>query len=112
MVAPLFGLQDEASALVEIDAARADRAVSARKYDGAFEDVQIEPVVVPRRIWAIDTNQIAQFRQEKLTVRPLPGTGGLPAGNESGRRIDGHRRRKLHEGTHGNDYPQNTFVFT
>src|SRR5688500_7509974 len=51
VVASLLGFQDEASTLVKIDAAGADRAVSARKYDGAFEDVKIESVVVPRRIW-------------------------------------------------------------
>src|SRR3954471_14933681 len=89
------------NALPENEGILEDRAVSARKYDGAFEDVKIEPVVVPRRVWARDINQVAQFRQEKLTVRPLPRTRGFPAGNEHGRRIDGLRRRKLHKGTHG-----------
>ncbi|HEV7402340.1 MAG TPA: hypothetical protein VGO11_05415 [Chthoniobacteraceae bacterium] len=79
--APL-GLEDEAAALVEIDAAGAGGAVLVMKGDAALEDVGVGGIVGVRGIGLRDAEQRAEFGEEEGVVGALGGSGVLPAGDE------------------------------
>ena len=87
-VAALFGLQYEAAAAVQIDAA--GRAVGQRHR--FFEHVRVRRVVGRGRMRPLDLQHVAQLGEEELVVGALRRSGGLPAGDEGGDggRLVGH----------------------
>lgn len=78
----LLGLEDEAAALVEIDAAGAGGAVLMMKGDAALEDVGVVGVVGVRGVRARDAEEIAQLGEKEGVVGALGGAGALPASDE------------------------------
>lgn len=75
----LFGLQDEATALVEVDAARTGRAVAVVEGHAPLEDVGVVPIVGRGGFRARRVEEIAEFGQKELAVGPLRRPGGFPA---------------------------------
>ena len=65
----LFGLQDEAIALVQVDPAPGRRAIVKLVVDAPFEDVVVFFVFLFRRIGRIQTEQGAQTNDEGLKIR-------------------------------------------
>jgi hypothetical protein len=57
----VFGFEDEAAALVEVDAAGGVGAAAVVEADGALEDVGVVAVVGLRRVGAGDGEQVAQL---------------------------------------------------
>jgi hypothetical protein len=75
----LLGLQDEAAAFVEIDAADGDVAVAVVHGDGALEDVGVVAIVGDGWLGTGDLEEIAEFREEQRLIGPLGGAGLFPA---------------------------------
>ena len=67
---------------VEIDAARARRAVGMMKGDAALEDVGVIHIVWPGGIRLGNAEQIAKLREEEGVVRALGSARVRSAGNE------------------------------
>ena len=67
----LLGLQDEAAALVEIDATVAECAVAVGLLDRALKDVVVEVGRRHGRCRARHLQNVAQLRQKQGVVRPL-----------------------------------------
>ncbi len=74
----LFGFEDEAGALVEVDAAFGGGAVVEVFGDGEFEGVTLIEIVVG----AFDAEKVGEFAEEGLAVGALGGGGGGPALNK------------------------------
>ena len=89
-VGPLFGLQHERAALVEVDEA----AVAASELDGPLEGVVVVLVQALGRFGPGQIQEVAQLGEEEGGVSALGSTGGFPALGEGadGRRV-GHRSR-------------------
>ena len=82
-LARLFGFQDEAVALVEVDAAEALGAVGGSAFDRAFEDVVVFGGRGRGGGWAGDTEHVAEFGEEQGVVGALLTTLlTLPAGDK------------------------------
>jgi hypothetical protein len=86
-IAALLGFEDKTAALVEIDASGAGGAVGVGERDGALEGVGVERVVGLRGLGALDGEEVAEFREEKLVVGTLGGAGFTPTRNEFPRRV-------------------------
>ena len=67
----LLGFEDEAAALVEVDAAGAGGAVAVMKGDAALEDVGVVGVVGRGRVGPRNAEQIAELGEEELVVGTL-----------------------------------------
>ena len=80
--AGLLGLADEAAAAVEVDEAVVGAAVGLADDDAALEHVGVVAGVVPRRVGARQTEDLAQLGEEELVVGALAAAGALPAGDE------------------------------
>ncbi len=78
----LLGLEDEAAALVEIDAAGAGGAVLMMKGDAALEDVGVGGIVGLRGVRLRDAEERAELGEEEGVVGALGGSGFLPARDE------------------------------
>ena len=57
--------------------------------DGAVKDVEVLRGIGRGGVRAGNSDDVAQFRQEHLVVRPLGGSGSFPAGDESGDLLGG-----------------------
>lgn len=91
----LLGFEDEAAALVKIDAAVRLSAVGVGEDDAAFEDVGVVVVVGARGVGVRDIEDIAQFAEEQGVVRTL-GTAGSGPTIEEG--LDGVARHARKDG--------------
>jgi hypothetical protein len=80
--AALFGLQDETTALVEIDKASAGKTRGVTKRYGALEDVVILAIVRHGGVWPRDLQVVAQLGEEECVVRPFRCGRVLPPFNE------------------------------
>ena len=80
----LLGLQHEALAPVEVDAAGTGGAIAVVESHGAFEDIGIGGIVRQGRVRPRHAQHIAQLGKEKLIVGAFGRARFLPAGDESG----------------------------
>ncbi len=78
----LFGLADEVSGFVEIDVVRDGRAIRIHPWHGAVKDIEILFRIGRSGIRPWDLQEIAEFSEEHLIVRPLGRAGVFPAGDE------------------------------
>lgn len=86
-VAALLGFEDEAVALVEVDAAGAVRDVGLLERHRPLEDVGVLLVVGLRRVRALDPEHVAQLAEEELAVGTLGRARLFPARDEFRKRI-------------------------
>jgi hypothetical protein len=85
----LLGFVDEAPGFVEVDVIGGGGAVRVDAGDGAVEDVAVLRGIGRGGVGARDADDVAEFGEEHLVVRPLGGTGGFPAGDEGGDLLGG-----------------------
>ena len=84
-VGALFGFEDEAAGLVEIQVTGSGRTVGFLVGDGAFEDVAVFGVVRPGGFRVRDVEDvIAKLREEETVVGFLGAAGLFPTGDEGG----------------------------
>nr|WP_244878341.1 hypothetical protein [Brevundimonas vesicularis] len=78
--ARLFSLQNEAAALVEVDAQGGGQAFGLASLHAAFEDVVVGAGVVAGGVWPGQIQRFAQLGEEHLVVGALgAAASGLPA---------------------------------
>ena len=81
----LFGFEDEAAALVEVDARVGDGAVPVRLLDDPFEHVVVAPRRRAGRLRPGQIEHVAQLDQEQGVVGALlPALAAAPARDEDG----------------------------
>ena len=80
-VGTLFGFQDEAAPLVEVDAAGALLGPVVEG-DGALQHVLVLGGLVGGGVWLRHANQVAEVLEEEAVVSALGSAGFLPAGCE------------------------------
>ena len=80
----MLGFIDEMPGLVEVDVIGGGGAVGIDPGDGAVEDVAVLRGLGCGGVRAWDADDVAEFGEEHLVVRPLGGPGGFPAGDEGG----------------------------
>lgn len=81
-IATLFGLQNEAVALVGVNPAKALGAVGFLLKDTALKHIIVVGIVGAAALGLIDADQPAKTVDETLRVRQLGAAGGCPFGNE------------------------------
>jgi hypothetical protein len=86
----LLGFEDEAAALVEVDAAEGLGAVRVDEHDAAFEDVGIGIVFLLRGLGAGDFEQIAELAEKEGVVGAFGAARGGPAIDEGLDGVAGH----------------------
>jgi len=83
----LFGLKDEAAVLIQIDAADGCGSITVLKVDRTLEHILVPPLVGHRGVRPGNTEEVAEFAQEKLVIGPLSGGGVPPPVDEPGRAV-------------------------
>jgi len=80
--AALFGFEDEAALLVEVDAARTFRTVGIFELHAVFERVAVDHRLRPLGIGQGDTYEFAKRVREALEIRAFRAAGLAPVGDE------------------------------
>ena len=82
LVRALFGLEDEAPALVQVDVAGGGGAVAVVEDDASLEDVGVLVVFGLGGFGPLDAEDGAEFGEEKLVVGAFGRARGPPPGDE------------------------------
>lgn len=78
----LFGFQDKRLLPVQIDSPSAERAIAIVEIQRLFKDVVVLRLVGLGGFWFRQFEQLAEFFQERLTVRHFRPAAALPSGDE------------------------------
>jgi hypothetical protein len=81
-IAALFGFQNEAATLIQIDEICGGRAVKLFEYHGFVDHIRVRVFIGCAGVRPDDSNEVTQLRQEERIVGAFRGRGSFPARDE------------------------------